>query len=56
MPLLGIGESLLDDEKDMLALHAEKEPDRLSAFVKDHLGYHLSVGVQFPIRNTFNQH
>lgn len=51
-PLLGSGESLLEDEKDLVALQVEQEPDRLSAFVRNHLGYFLRVSFQIPLSIT----
>lgn len=51
-PLLGSGESLLEDEKDLLALHVEQEPDRLSAFVRNRFGYFLRVSIRIPPSTT----
>jgi hypothetical protein len=40
-PLRGSGWHLLDDEEDMISLHTEKEPDRLTSLIKHHFGWHL---------------
>ena len=53
-PLLDSGERLLEDEKDLLALQGEKETDRLSAFVRNHFGYHLRVSIQITARGFAN--
>jgi hypothetical protein len=40
-PLRGSGWHLLDDEDDMISLHVETDPDRLSAFIQRYFSYHL---------------
>jgi hypothetical protein len=37
----GTGFYLLDDEKDLIALKDESDPDRLSAFIRYYFGYYL---------------
>ena len=44
-PLPGNGERLLENKNDILALQVRKEPDRLSAFVRNNLGYYLRVSI-----------